>query len=272
MRPSTANSVVSMDLDLSIRATTPSAWHTRQPLHRHHSATPTTNIRFDSPSSRVSTPRTIVSRSSIRSETPRSSVKPDVPKKDANNDSVKDKHPPWRGASPRRIVQVTTSCPPKPTPKRSKLHKHQDFVDESLFGNKTSHKSVEEEHKELHQMLKTKPFMTKSEEEKPKVSKARNFSRVDFNKPIDLPGGPKPDVRRFARTKTLEGGYEPPRPAKPGTPAHQSQGQRLLEHQRFKPSSTAPPKLNTPFVHETVPPPERRRKPPNNLWGYCPDV
>jgi hypothetical protein len=93
--------------------------------------------------------------------------------------------------------------------------KRSGHVDEDLFGTATV-MSATEQHKLLHSH--SKPFWEVSgssmttKSRRPPVA---DSGRCDFTKMVDVPAGPAPDARRFAKTKTLQGGREQPRPARP---------------------------------------------------------
>lgn len=293
LRPDTADSVMSLaDLDLSIRATTPSAWRNQSSQSRvvtpdfgSRSSTPRTYVSTPSPSPVSDQRRNQYKTRSIniRSEAPKMANIGSLtkqPKRSASLSSTAvtvtgtvaiSERPAWRGVSPKRVDNFN-KAKSRPKPKKSKLRNRTDYVDESLFGQK---KSVEAGHKELHDVLQTKPFWSEPSAKKSSSrQKARDHTRMDFTNPFcELPSGPKGDGRRFARTDTLHGAWDAARPAKPAKPPYKTQGATMLHHNKHRPSRTptAPPARSL-LVHESVPKPERRSKPPNNIWAHHPDV
>eukprot|EP00039_Didymoeca_costata_P009439 m.124966 g.124966 ORF g.124966 m.124966 type:complete len:330 (+) comp14483_c0_seq2:269-1258(+) len=160
---------------------------------------------------------------------------------------------------------------------RSKLapRRKGDLVDESLFGTNTRH-SIEEEHMEMHRH-ELAIERAKKAKERPKKTKAPTSNRFNPHIPPELPGGPTPNAARFRKTQTLQGGYEPVRHAKPGTPSHKPQ-KDILQHRpatKTRPSTAPAKALRSPFIHEKnefKPTDKQAARVQNNLWGNFPNV
>lgn len=140
------------------------------------------------------------------------------------------------------------------TSRRSRLNpgkpqvKSKAYIDETLFGEPTV-QSAEALHKAM--WAGSKPFWKQEAVDAgPKRPKARASTRCDFGAPVDMPAGPAPDPRRFAKTKTLAGGQGVPYYAKPCDNKPAPIGKSLIAHQPHRPSRPAKAgPLSCPFVH-----------------------
>lgn len=117
-------------------------------------------------------------------------------------------------------------------PARSVLKKRPDgaYVDESLFGS--SRANPEDEHRRLHQNSKSAKRIWDTggmQAESVPVRRARASDRLNFDKPVHLPSGPKPDGTRFKKTTTLQGGYGGAPHPKAGAAPHKATA-NLLQH------------------------------------------
>lgn len=151
------------------------------------------------------------------------------------------------------------------------------YVDETLFGA-PSVLSAEELHKQM--WAGSKPFWKATEvvDTGPKRPKARKSTRCDFDAPVELPSGPAGDGRRFAKTSTLNGGYDAPRHARPAANKPSSIGRSLIAHkpqrQSRQPSGSSKP-IRSPFIHsnnkfEATAKPAARMN--NTIWANMPNT
>lgn len=179
-----------------------------------------------------------------------------------------------RNSSSQAMTKISRTAKQK-----TKLKKHTDFIDETLFGNGTR-MSIEEEHIQMHKIQDALDKKKMLEMNPPPQKKMTPRStRCDLNTPVELPSGPLPNPERFRKTSTLQGGYGPPRNPKPGVPPYRDTANLLKQQPRHKQPAmrpgTAPAKLKSPFIHEnnqfkasTKPRPPIR----NNIWSNMPDV
>ena len=124
--------------------------------------------------------------------------------------------------------------------------------------------------------------------------RARRSDRCDFGRPVELPAGPAGDGRRFARTRTMDGGHEGSFGGhRGGSPTKPDAGRDMLVHnppgRATRPSSaptrpgvgvagrfrSTPADSKNPYLHadnsfrSTGKPAGRLN---NTIWGHMPDV
>jgi len=186
---------------------------------------------------------------------------------------------------------LTASSQSRRPPARSVLKKRPNgaYVDESLFGS--SRANPEDQHRLLHQNSKSAKRIWDTggaQADSVPVRRARASDRLNFNKPVHLPSGPKPDGTRFKKTTTLQGGYGGAPHPKAGAAPYKATA-NLLQHRPTQGNrpATAParqPEISHHASHNVASSMQQPRnggfKPSvrpagrlkNSLWEHHPDT